>query len=905
MKVKRLPVILVTVLIAVVIVMNLLSGFFADLWWFEAMRFEGTFWKNIVTEYTLWIAGFIVFFLFIWMNVRIPMKMESKAEPDPRFEKILESVGKVFRYVLYAGILVLAVIMAGVISSAWNESLHFTNMEGFGIADPVFGNDIGFYVFQLPFIEIVRGWLFGMLVLTIIAVTVLYVIKQGISFSYGHISMNVTVQRHLAVLFSLVFVLVAYGYYLDRYSVLYSTRSGSFYGAGYTDVNAQIPAYWIMCFVSLIVSFGIVYTMFRRKYKQLVFVVVGFIVCAIVVGAAYPMGVQSFIVNPTEQSKERPYIQNNIKYTRLAYEIERIAEKSVDPKFDLTFQDILADSITIKNVMLWDYRPLASTLDQLQVIRLYYDFPDVDIDRYKLPDGDYRQVMLSARELNQTKLPSNAQTWVNLNLVYTHGYGIAMSPVNVVTEEGLPEFFMKDIPPVSPAGLEIERPEIYFGEHTNTPVITNGAIEEFDYPVGDKNQFTRYKEKSGVLLGSFFKRLLFAMHFGDMNMLISQYVTPESRIHYHRNIFERVNKLAPWLEFDEDPYIVLANKRLYWIYDAYTTTDRYPYSMPYQGTLNYVRNSVKIVIDAYSGKTTFYKFNEQSDPFIRVYSKIYPGMFRNISEMPEELRSHIRYPQDLFDIQASIYEVYHMTDPQVFYNKEDLWNIANEKLNESVAKMESYYALIRLPGESKEEFIQMVPYTPNRRDNMIAWLCARSDGEHYGKMLVYKFPKQDLTYGPMQISARIEQDPDISQQLTLWNQQGSSVTRGNLLVIPVKNEQLYIQPVYLQATEGKLPELKRVIVSYSNRIAMEPTLDLALTRVFSVSTREAARIKSGGVQEIQPIAAVRSLNQVAREAMQRYTRAQEYLKDGKWAKYGEEIEALKKELEELVKLSSK
>jgi uncharacterized protein len=456
-------------------------------------------------------------------------------------------------------------------------------------------------------------------------------------------------------------------------------------------------------------------------------------------------------------------------------------------------------------------------------------------------------------------------------------------------------------------GIEIERPEIYYGELTDEPVITNGSIEEFDYPIGDSNKFSTYEGTAGVSISSFFERLIFAMHFGDINMLISQYVSEGSRIHYHRNIHERVRKISPWLDFDEDPYLVVANNKLYWIYDAYTSTNRYPYSKPYMNAINYIRNSVKIVIDAYSGEITYYKFNEKDDPLIRVYANIYPDMFKHISEMPDYLREHIRYPQDLFDIQSSIYEAYHMTDPQVFYNKEDLWNIANEKLSENVVKMESYYALIRLLGEDKEEFIQMVPYTPNKRDNMIAWLCARSDGENYGKMLVYKFSKQDLTYGPMQISARIDQDPEISEQLTLWNQQGSSVTRGNLLVIPIKKELLYIQPVYLQATSGKLPELKRVIVSYGNRIAMASTLELALARVFVGSVGgegEGGQIDEALVGQVVERVA-RSLHHISNEALQRYNRAQDHLKQGKWAKYGEEIDALKKDLEELVKESKK
>ncbi|MAT38396.1 MAG: hypothetical protein CL946_02195 [Ectothiorhodospiraceae bacterium] len=908
MKPKNILSILISAIVGLFVILGIISGFIVDLWWFISLGYESVFWTQIEAEYTLGAIGFVVFFLIAYLNIRVPLKMEARQELDPRIEKIFNDLGKFFNYLLYAGIAVLSLFMGGFLGSFWQDGLFYMNAEGFGIADPIFGNDVGFYIFSLPFIEALRGWLLGALILTLIGVVIMYAIRQGISFSYGHISITAAAQRHISILVAVIFVLVAGGYWLDRFGILYSTRSGSFYGAGYTDVNAQLLGYWIMIFVSLAAAVGVLYTMFRRKYKQLIGVFVGFVVLAIVAGGVYPTLIQKFIVDPTEQSKERPYIENNIKFTRIAYELNRIAEKPIEPDYSLNYQDISNDSATINNIMLWDYRPLRSTLDQLQVIRLYYDFPDVDIDRYTLPDGDYRQVMIGVREMNQNKLPQNAQTWVNLNLVYTHGYGISMSPVNVVTEEGLPEFFIQDIPPESSVGINLDRAGIYYGELTNGPVVTNGAIEEFDYPVGDQNKMTTYDADAGVDIGSIFPRLMFAMQFSDLNLLISQYMAPESRIHYYRNITQRVNKIAPFLGYDEDPYAVVADGKLYWIYDAYTMTDKFPYSMPYQSGLNYIRNSVKIVIDAYTGETTYYAFNEKDDPIVRSLERIYPELFTHISEMPESLRDHIRYPQDLFDIQSNIFETYHMTDPQVFYNKEDLWNIANEKLRDNVTKMESYYALIRLPGEDEEEFIQMIPYTPNRRDNMIAWLCARSDGENYGKMLVYKFPKQDLTYGPMQISARIDQDPEISQQLTLWNQQGSSVTRGNLLVIPIKEELLYIQPIYLQATSGKLPELKRVIVSYGNSIAMEQTLDGALNMVFAGTRNlEPAATKSSD-DETVPTPAVertRSVLELSLQAQESYNRAQNYLKEGNWAKYGEAIEQLETDIQDLVQAAKK
>ena len=906
MKGRRTLGIIFSVLIALLIILGLVSSFVTDMWWFDSLGYIEVFWKSYSAQYSLWFAGFIVFLIYMNVNLSIALRSESTLTVDPRLEKFVEGFRKAIRWLAYGASLFLAFIMAGMLSGSWMEMLLFGNTEGFALADPVFGNDASFYIFQLPFILTVKSWLIACTVLVIIGTLVVYVVRQGVSFAVGRISISSAARKHLAVLLGVLLLLIAATFWLGRYDILYSARSSSFYGAGYTDVNAQLPAAWIMTAVSLLTAALVVYTLFARNFKLLVKVAVGFVVVAIVVGSVYPALMQKFIVNPNEQSKELPFIENNILFTRHAYDLNSIVEKPIDPQYTLGHQDIVTDSATVRNIMLWDYRPLASTLDQLQVIRLYYTFPDVDIDRYRLPDGSYRQVMLSARELDQNKLPANAQTWVNMNLVYTHGYGLGMSPVNVVTEEGLPEFFIKDIPPISEHGMDVERPEIYYGEETDNHVFVKGNIEEVDYPLGDQNQMTKYQGESGVPVGSLFRRLVFAMHFGDLNTLISGYIAPESHVLYNRNIHNRVRLLAPFLNFDEDPYLVVADKRLYWIYDAYTTTNAFPYSRPAAG-FNYIRNSVKIVIDAYTGETTFYKFHENRDPLIRAYAKIFPDLFRDQADLPEHLRAHIRYPQDLFDIQSEIYSTYHMEDPQVFYNKEDLWNIANEKLEEQVVKMESYYAIMRLPGEPREEFIQMIPYTPNKRDNMIAWLCARSDGENYGKMLVYKFPKKEQIFGPMQVAARIDQDPLISQQLSLWNQQGSSVYRGNLLVIPIKEEVMYVQPVYLQATSGKLPELKRIIVAYHNRLAMEPTLEESLRRVFRgrASTEEGGTEVVEAMRESDTPVAERGIRELSRSAKNIYDNAIRAQREGDWSRYGEEIESLKKELEALVKESEK
>jgi uncharacterized protein len=887
------------------ILLAILASFITDYWWFSSLGYLSVFWTTYQTQYLLWFIGFAISLVWLIVNINIAMRSTSSLAMDPRLEQIVATLGKFLRIAVYTGAVVLALILASALSADWMQWLTYRHAVPVGTADPVFGNDIGFYMFKLPFLLGVKNWLFAVVVVGFIANLLVYLIRQGVSFAFGRISLSEQARTHMSVHVGLFFVLLALHFWLDRYDVLFSTRSGSFFGAGFTDVFAQIPAHWILVVLSIVVGAGVVDAVVHGKVKRGFVFLGAYAAIGILAAAVYPFVIQKFFVDPNEQSKEYPYIQNNIHYTRLAYDLNTVEEKVIVPKYDLTAADIVEDSATVKNIMLWDYRPLASTLDQLQVIRLYYDFPDVDIDRYTLPDGTVRQVMLSARELNQEKLPANARTWQNLTWVYTHGYGLGMSPVNVVTDEGLPKFFIKDIPPVSDVGLKVVRPEIYFGEETRTPVVVHGNIQEFDYPMGDANRLSQYAENAGVGIGSFLKRLVFAMHFGDLNMLISSYVNPASKILYVRNIQDRVEKIAPFLHFDKDPYLVVADGRLSWMFDAYTISENFPYSRP-AGEFNYIRNSVKIVIDAYNGSTQFYVFNPEADPIIRVYRSIFPELFKDEKDMPSELRKHVRYPQDLFDIQSSVYELYHMEDPQVFYNKEDVWNIANEKIHDEVSKMESYYAIMRLPGEEREEFILMIPYTPNKRDNMIAWFCARSDSAHYGKRLVYKFPKKELTYGPMQVSARIDQDPTISQQLTLWNQQGSSVTRGNLLVIPIKQEIMYVQPVYLQATTGKLPELKRVIVAFGNRIAMESNLEDAMRRVFGTAQPAPTKTSESTAKE-QPRTGTQEVpgGQLSRSALDHYEKAQKALKSGNWARYGEELDLLKKDLDVLVKQTSR
>jgi uncharacterized protein len=587
----------------------------------------------------------------------------------------------------------------------------------------------------------------------------------------------------------------------------------------------------------------------------------------------YPSIIQRVEVLPSEFTKERPYLEHNINMTNKAYALDRITEVEYDAQDAITAAEVSANPGTINNIRLWDPQPLLDTYNQIQSIRLYYEYLDIDVDRYMI-DGQYRQVMLGARELIPSKLASQAQTWVNIHLQYTHGYGAAMSPVNEVTPEGLPTFFLRDVPPQG--SVPITRPEIYFGEGTNHYVIVRTEMMEFDYPRGDDNVFVRYAGDSGVEVGSMLRRALFAWQFGDVNIVLSNALTSESKILYHRNIRERVQKVAPFLAYDNDPYVVVADGRLFWIQDAYTITDRYPYSTPVQagGVYNYMRNSVKVVIDAYEGNMQFF-IADASDPLINTYSEIFPDLFVSMDEMPEYLRAHVRYPEGLFNVQADLYRRYHMRDPLTFYNGEDLWNVPNEIYIDKQVPMQPYYVIMRLPGEEQEEFALILPYTPPNRNNMITWLAARSDGENYGALIAYRYPKERLIFGPMQIEARIDQDTTISEQLTLWNQAGSRVLRGNMIVIPIGNSNLYVEPIYLQSETSRLPEMKRVIVASGNRVIMAETANqgLALLIGGGASVPPVVEVPPGNGQQPPPTAG--PVGEAARQLLERYSRLQE------------------------------
>ncbi|MFC1982701.1 UPF0182 family protein, partial [Chloroflexota bacterium] len=787
----------------------------------------------------------------------------------------------------------LSLIFGLVAQANWQVLLRFFNGQPFGITDPVFQKEIGFYIFSLPFLNLLHGWLVGALIITLLGSAGIYLLSytvQRLKFDFAR-----PVLVHTGALIITILGLFAWGYWLGIWKLVFSAQ-GVVFGACYTDIHARLPAQWILLVVVLIFMVVIILSIMRRKPRWSLYGIGGWIAAGIIIGGIFPALVQRFQVEPNELVRERPYIEYNIQFTKEAFALNRIEEQSFPAEKVPTLKDMDENEVTINNIRLWDPRPLKDTYNQKQSLRQYYDFHDVDIDRYTI-DGEYRQVMLSARELSGEKLAGEAQTWVNRQLQFTHGYGIALSPVNEVSAEGQPSLLVKDIPPVGI--FDIGRPEIYFGEKTNEYVIVKTNTQEFDYPMGEENVYGHYEGRGGVSLNGFIRRLVYAWQFGDLNVLISGELTSESRVLYYRNIRERVNHLAPFLQLDSDPYVVVMDGRLFWIQDAYTTSDRYPYSAPFGG-INYIRNSIKAVVDAYDGNVTFY-ITDPEDALVQTYQSIFPTLFVPIEQMPESLRVHVRYPESMFNIQARVYQTYHMRDARVFYNKEDLWVVPKEVYFGSEQTMEPYYIIMRLPDEEKEEFLLMLPFNPAGKKVTIGWLAARSDGENYGKLLAYLFPKGRPPDGPSQIENRIGQDTVITEQLALWGRGGSRVIRGNLLLIPLGKSILYVEPVFLEAETGGIPELKRVIVVAGDQIAMEPTLKESIAAVFGVEAPPDEPKPPVSEEPGKPVGA--DIAELIKEAQQHYKKAQQYLKFGDWAGYGSELDAMKIVLEKLAELT--
>ncbi|MDP8924056.1 MAG: UPF0182 family protein, partial [Chloroflexota bacterium] len=775
-----------------------------------------------------------------------------------------------YRQVVNVGIVVLglllATIMGAVAAGQWPIALRFLNQAPFGTTDPIFGQDVGFFVFTLPFLRAIHSWALGAMLLIVTTTFAVYAVvtsyELGINLERVLFSLPRAVKLHVAGLAAIMMLLVAANHLLDVYELVYSTRGVAF-GASYTDVRAEMPALYLMAAVAAIAAGLMLFSAFAGSIKPALTGVATWGVVAIVGGLLFPNVIENFEVKPNQLEKERPYIENAIAMTRQAYGLDAIREQDF-PAEDAVSPDALRESPeTVPNIRLWDHRPLLDALNQLQSIRSYYRFDDVDVDRYLLPEG-YRQVMVAAREMATEGLQSQARTWVNQRLKFTHGYGVTMAVVAGVAEEGRPQLVVQDVPPRGE--IPITRPEIYYGTRPSGYVIVRTNEAEFDYPRGDDNVETRHAGGTGVNIGGLLSRAAFALRFRDGNLLLSGAIRPESELLFRRGIRERVERVAPFLMQDGDPYIVVSDGQLFWMLDTYTHSSAYPYSQPRiwppdpraagearpRVVLNYIRNSVKVVMNAYDGSLQFY-VADQTDPLIQTYQGIFPGLFSPLAEMPEGLRQHVRYPEDLFKIQVERLNTFHMQDPAVFYNREDVWAIPQEKFSSNVIEVDPYYVIMRLPGEAREEFLLMQPLTPLNRHNMIAWFAARSDQANYGKLLLYKYPKDKLIFGPLQVENRIDQDPVISSQFTLWSQSGSTVIRGNMLVIPIGASNLYVEPIYLRSESGGIPELKRVVVSTGNRVVMEPTLEEALAKLFGAPAARAPAAPATGAQ-VQPAA---------------------------------------------------
>lgn len=891
---RRVVLALIGLAVLLFAVAGSVATFYTDVLWFADLGHANVVWTRIVSALIVGISFAALAFALVYANMLIARRMAPRAfltlagsAPEQLQQVLVQfktALEPVMRWVLI-GVSLLVALGSGVsMASHWPQFQLALHAVPFGTADPQFGRDVSFFVFTLPVLRQVADWLTSTLILTLVLTALVHFFDGAIRPWERLRGFAPHVKAHLSVLAALIVLSQAFSYWISIFELDLSER-GQVTGASYTDVHAQLPALQILIVIAL-VSAVILLLNIRSQGWRLPFIALGvWIGAAILVGSVFPALVQQFRVAPNEVAAESPYIARNIKGTREAFGLAGVLTRPFAANADLTPADVAADRLTLKNVRLWGPAVIKQTYKQLQEIRPYYDFNDVDIDRYVI-DGARQEVLISGRELNQGQLPGQAQTWVNEHLSYTHGYGSVVSPVQDVTPAGAPQFVIRDIPPTSTTDLKIDVPGIYFGEETSDYVIAGSAFKELDFPSGGTNVTTRYAGKTGVRIGGLLNRLAFAMRFASTDVLFSGYITPESKVLFDRDIRTRIRALAPFLTLDNDPYIAIIDGRQVWIQDAYTKSTMYPYSQRAANGLNYIRNSVKVTVDAYDGTTTLYAF-DPSDPVLKTWSKVFPGLFTDMSRMPATVRKHLRYPEDLFVLQAEMYENYHMLDPQVFYNKEDSWSIPGEGAGNPMAP---FYVLMRLPEESTEDFLLMLPFTPRGKDNMIGWMAAKSDAGDYGRRLVYQFPKQKLILGPQQIQARVNQNPTFSAQLSLWNQRGSGVIFGNLLVIPIKDSIVYIQPLYLQAEQSPIPQFIRVVAAYGDELVMEPDLATALTKVFGFPPagveQAPSQVASAAVPTTGtalPGATVAGQLADARDLYQRAIAAQ---RAGDWATYG-------------------
>ena len=907
----RILVIAAALLIVGLLLLPALAARISDWLWFREIGFERIFLTKVAAQWAIGLAAGGVALLFLYGNARFAL-----AGIDPDREAVQGYVGGIggisselratlerkARTLALPWAAFLAIFGALSVARDWIIALQAYHGIPFGRTDPVFGRDVGYYVFTLPAIEVGLDFASGLLIVAVLFVALpVYVLRADIGKVGRRLTIRPRAQVHFALLAGVMLLVTALRIHFIRIPSLLFGDHAPLAGASYTDLHMRLPALHLLSAAALAGAAFIAWGGFKgRLVPVAVRVVIGYLVIAIGAGAV-PAIYQRLVVQPNELARETPQIVHHIAATREAWGIDSVAARDIAPDATLTPAIIAANRATIDNVRLWDREPLLQTFGQIQSIRTYYDFISVDDDRYRL-DGDLRQVMLSARELNTEALPTRG--FINEHLTYTHGMGLTLGPSNEVTPQGLPVLFIKDLPPVSTVDLTITRPQIYFGERSNEFVLAPSGQREFDYPAGegDAAAYSAYDGEGGVPIGSFARRLLYAIRFGSLNILLSSDLDERTRILYHRPVRERAIRALPFLRFDRDPYLVIRQDgRLTWLLDAYTVSGRYPYS-EVVGGINYMRNSVKVAIDAYDGTVRAF-ITEPADPIIRTMAGIYPGLMLPFDSMPADLHAHIRYPEDLFRLQTNLYGTYHMGNPETFYHREDQWQIPGGSTalpsdeRQSTGEAFVRHMVMRLPGEPVEEFILMRPFTPRQKENLAAWMIARNDGETYGQLAVYRFPRQSLVFGPNQIVNRINQDTEVARQISLWDQRGSEVLRGELLVIPIGGSLIYVQPLYLRAQGGRIPELKRVVAAHEGRVAMAETLDAALTALFGNAARDTAGPDRPAPGAAHPLEATRELG---RRALEHYERARAAQRDENWAAYGEEMRRLGEVLRESV-----
>lgn len=901
------------VIIAVLSSFGKLLDFWTDFLWFKEVGYTSTYIKQVFAKLYIGMPFFVAFTVFMYIYLQ---RIKSNYYKYMNILTTKDEEKTLNQTIGVVSVLTALFFSFGIAGSFWMQILKFINATSFNIKDPIFVKDIGFYVFTLPLVTEIFTFLLGFIIFLMLITIVIYIVLISIRQPMDKEELGSKIRRlrtensfvslqkrvmelaldQIMLIGVVFFAIIALRSYLASFALLYS-ETGAIYGAGFTDINVTLGVYRIQMVVSIVSAIALILARYKRNKKLAAFGPIA-LVAVYLLGIGAEMAVQAVIVSPNELARERKYITNSLEYTKMAYGLDDIDVEEFSVDQDLTYDDLLDNQDTISNISLNDYRPTNEAYNQLQGLRNYYKFHDVDIDRYII-DGKLTQMFLSVRELDKEALDDNAKTWVNQHLKYTHGYGLTMSPVNKVTSSGQPSMVVRNVPPVSDyKELEVTVPQIYFGELTNDYVVVNTDEQEFDYPMGEELQTTKYQGTAGIKL-NFLNKVLYSIREGSFKLLVSGGVNSDSKIIINRNIMDRVNKIAPFLSYDEDPYAVVVNGKIYYIIDGYTTTKYFPYAEPFNENANYIRNSFKVIVDAYNGDVNYYIVDEK-DPLVETYSKIFPKLFKPMSDMPKEFISHLRYPQTMFDIQAKMYGTYHTNQPDIFYNREDKWEIAKQNYQGKTQVMESLYFTFELPGEGKPEFVLSIPYTPTGKQNMTAFLVARNDGDNYGKLKLYEFPKSKTIIGPEQVEARISNNDVISRDLALWDSRGSQVLRGNILTIPINSSILYIEPLYIRAdSEKAIPEVRRIIASYNDKVVMEDTLEKALTSLFGGSSDSNEQIESSVSDEptdIEQMPVNSPLPEdeagLIKQANELYEQAQEALKAGSLSEYEKKINEL-------------